>query len=178
MTGRTETPSGATIGQGAAVSVLPETIGPLRGPLCVGVDPGASGGIAAITAAGEVRLVTPTPDSLRDILDVLEGLAGEPCRAVLEFVRSSPQMGVTSAFSFGQSYGALRMALVAARIPFDEVTPAKWQRVMGCLTKGDKRVSRQRAQELFPAVRVTHAIADALLLADYCRRVTVGQEAA
>ncbi len=38
------------------------------------------------------------------------------------------------------------------------------------LTKGDKNVSKRRAQELFPALKVTHAIADALLIAEFARR--------
>jgi len=38
---------------------------------------------------------------------------------------------------------------------------------MGCMTKGDKNVSKRRSQELFPQIKVTHAIADALLIASY-----------
>jgi hypothetical protein len=37
-------------------------------------------------------------------------------------------------------------------------------------TKGDKNVSKRRAQELFPQLKVTHATADALLIAEYGRR--------
>jgi hypothetical protein len=59
------------------------------------------------------------------------------------------------------------MALVASGIPFERVTPAKWQRELGCLTKGDKNVTKRKAQELFPDVKVTHANADALLLATW-----------
>jgi hypothetical protein len=44
---------------------------------------------------------------------------------------------------------------------------------MSCLTKGDKNVTKSRAQELFPEVKVTHAIADALLIAEYGRRIRV-----
>ena len=40
-------------------------------------------------------------------------------------------------------------------------------------SKGDKNVTKRRAQELFPGARVTHAVADALLLAEYCRRLEV-----
>jgi hypothetical protein len=46
--------------------------------------------------------------------------------------------------------------------------------VMARLTKGDKHISKQRAQQLFPSAKVTHAIADALLLAEYCGRVHRG----
>ena len=62
------------------------------------------------------------------------------------------------------------MALIAAGIPFETVTPAKWQGAMGCRTKGDKNVTKRKAQDLFPGVKVTHAIADALLIAEWGRR--------
>jgi len=32
-------------------------------------------------------------------------------------------------------------------------------------------VSKRKAQELFPAIKITHAIADALLIAEYGRRM-------
>ncbi len=136
--------------------------------LFIGIDPGVSGGIAALRPDGDVALVAKMPETERDVLDLLTGLSD--ARAVLEFVRSSPQMGVTSAFTFGRGYGALRMALIAARIPFDEVLPVKWQTALQCRTKGVKDVTKRRAQELFPAVRVTLWNADALLLAEYARR--------
>lgn len=138
----------------------------------IGVDPGKGGGIACIHADGTVELAVKMPETERDILDTLLACC-VGAQAVIEFVRSSPQMGVTSAFSFGRGYGGLRMALVAACIPFDEVVPRRWQGVMGCLTKGDKNVSKRKAQELFPTVKVTHALADALLLAEYARRLEV-----
>jgi hypothetical protein len=39
------------------------------------------------------------------------------------------------------------------------------------MSKGDKNVTKRRAQQLFPQLKVTHAIADALLIAEYGRRV-------
>jgi hypothetical protein len=38
------------------------------------------------------------------------------------------------------------------------------------MTKGDKNVSKRKAQELFPQLKITHATADALLLAEFGRR--------
>lgn len=146
----------------------------------IGVDVGAAGGIALIDASGVALRAVHMPETDVDILSVLEharGLGwhhGDPqasgCRAVLEKVHSSPQMGVVSAFSFGGAYRSLRMALAAKEIPFDEVSPMKWQRRLECLSGGDKNVTKARAQQLFPGVKVTHAIADALLLAEFCRR--------
>ena len=88
----------------------------------------------------------------------------------IEHVHSMPGQGVASSFKFGQGFGHLEMALTAARIPFTYVTPQKWQKELGCLTGGDKNVSKSRAQQLFPHIKVTHAIADSLLITEYCRR--------
>jgi Holliday junction resolvasome RuvABC endonuclease subunit len=79
-------------------------------------------------------------------------------------------MGVKSAFTFGNGFGHLEMALTAAGIPFERVRPQVWQKALGCMTKGEKNVSKRKAQELFPSMKVTHAIADALLLAYYGSR--------
>lgn len=133
----------------------------------IGIDPGKSGGIAFL---GEDKVVThKMPETLRDILDVLEGHEGHSV-AVLERVSAMPRQGVASTFRFGQQYGWCEMALVAAGIPYALVTPAKWQREMGCLSGGDKKVTRAAAQKLYPGENVTHAVADAMLLATYCRR--------
>src|SRR6185503_11189703 len=142
----------------------------------IGIDPGVGGGIAAVTEDRRVRLSTKMPETARDILDVLrETVQGDLARAMIEKVWASPQMGVSSAFTFGKSYGSLLMALVAVGIPFDSPSPQSWQKLMGCLTKGDKSVSKRRAQELFPLQKVIDATADAILLADYCRRCEIGQ---
>lgn len=97
--------------------------------------------------------------------------------AVLEKVSSRPAQGVASTFAFGMSYGACRMALAAAAIPYEEVTPSKWQKEMGIANKGNgesrtqfKGRLRARAQLLFPREQITLATADALLLAEYARR--------
>ena len=137
----------------------------------IGIDPGKSGGIAWITDGK--ACVEKMPDTLQDLWELVvsisleAGTGGTGIKAYLEAVSSSPQMGVKSAFTFGNGFGHLEMALTAAGIPFERVRPQKWQQVMGCLTKGDKNVSKRRAQELFPSMKVTHSTADALLIAAY-----------
>lgn len=141
----------------------------------IGVDPGANGGIAWITSDGKA-CVEKMPDTLQDLWELVvsisleAGTGGMGIRAYLEAVSSSPQMGVVSAFSFGRGYGNLEMALTAAGIPFERVRPQVWQKALGCMTKGDKNVSKKRAQELFPGRKITHATADALLIAHYGTR--------
>lgn len=138
---------------------------------CIGCDPGASGGIAIICNGQQE--VWKMPDTERDLHELLLSLRqwqGLQAHAAIEIVHSMPKQGVASSFTFGRNYGALRMALIASGIPFREVTPQKWQKELACLTKGDKNTSKRRAQELFPSVRVTHAVADALLIAEWLRR--------
>jgi crossover junction endodeoxyribonuclease RuvC len=145
-------------------------------PVFIGIDPGQGGGIACIV--GEDVRAVKMPETERDVLDFLRNcltLSDGPVSAALEKVHSSPQMGVSSSFKFGCGFGGLRMALFAVGIAFDEVTPQRWQKMLGCLSQGDKNVTKGRAQALFPNIKMTHALADALLIAEYCRRVKLGQ---
>ena len=143
--------------------------------ITIGIDPGASGAIAWIDERGK-SCVEKMPDTLQDLWELVvsislnAGTGGLGVRAYLEAVSSSPQMGVVSSFSFGRGYGNLEMALTAAGIPFERVRPQVWQKAMGCMTKGNKNISKQKAQELFPDKKIIHATADALLIALYGSR--------
>lgn len=139
----------------------------------IGIDPGKSGCIAVIEETSSGVLVTSqkldaTDKDVSDFLDVF-ALRAKFC--LIEKVGASPQMGVVSAFSFGKSFGFLLGILTAHKIPFEFVTPQKWQKGLGCLSGGDKNVTKQCAQRLFPSVRFTHATADATLIAEHCRRM-------
>jgi len=90
------------------------------------------------------------------------------CSIVLKTRQSQ---GVSSTFKFGMQYGTLKGILTALHIPFELIRPVDWQRALGCMTKGDKNISKNKAQQLFPDIKVTHAKADALLLSEYCRRM-------
>ena len=149
--------------------------------LSIGIDPGKSGGISWILGDDRsTATAAKMPPTDVELLELFYKLAeiGNPATAIIERVFSSPQMGVKSAFNFGASKGRLMMALAAAAISYDEVSPQKWQRELGCLSKGDKNVTKAKAEQLFPHVsfdgsltRITHAVAASLLLAEYCRRL-------
>lgn len=130
-----------------------------------GVDPGVSGGIAFIDAT--TATAWKMPETRGDLVELVKRYAGGLGIVYVERVRSSPQMGVTSAFTFGCNYERVVMAFVCAGVPVEEVTPQKWQKALGCMTGGDKNISKARAQQLFPHLKVTHYIADALLIARY-----------
>jgi hypothetical protein len=147
--------------------------------LHIGIDNGSSGGIAVLTQLGGIWRVDPMPPSDPEILELLTAVRAMiykqgDCHAMLEHAQAFPGMGVSGAFNYGRGYGAMQMALLACGIPYDVVTPGKWQSKLGCLSGGKKNITKARAEKLFPTQKVTHAIADALLIAEYGRRVHQG----
>jgi hypothetical protein len=140
----------------------------------IGIDPGASGAIAVIDEFGAFVADLKLKDATeRDVWEWLSNQtdAATEIQAAVENVHSMPKQGVASSFKFGFSAGFLRGLLVASAIPFVVVSPQRWQKEINCMTRGDKNISKDAAQRIWTGgVRITHANADALLLAEYCRR--------
>lgn len=164
---------------GRAVSEPPRADS--RGLVWIGIDPGASGAVAWVLPEPGGSWYCPLSGSERDVADCLEHLAGGRAFAYLERVGAMPRQGVAGMFRFGQSFGFCRGLLVAHRIPFELVAPSVWQRAFGLAggpkdegITAKKNRHKARAQELFPNLKITHACADALLLAEYCRRTREG----
>lgn len=159
----------------------------------LGLDPGASGGIARLD---EHRLVVQSLENMTtaDIWEYVRGFSPQstalgkdgyrPVFAILERVggyAGEAQPG-SRMFNFGVTYGQLLMALVAAGIPFEQITPGVWQKGVGIppRKKGESKTDfknrlKARAQELFPGVKVTLNVADAILIAEYNRRKREGE---
>lgn len=149
----------------------------------VGVDPGASGGIAMFRDG--VMVTHKMPATERDTWEILAGC--EPGVCFIEKVGATPQMGVTSAFKFGRSAGLLHGLLIASGLRIEYVSPQRWQLVLRLPKVGGKigqngtakkNRNKAKAQELYPELRITHATADAILLCEYgLRMVGASQEA-
>ena len=143
----------------------------------IGIDPGYSGGIGVITVDPETRTESAEaykmPRGNRDLLELLAYLkkgVDDDISVWLEQVHSMHGQGVKSTWTFAEHFGALKMALTAEMGgEFIQVRPQIWQKELGCLTKGDKNVTKLMATRLFPRLKITHAIADALLVAHYGR---------
>ena len=138
----------------------------------IGIDPGKSGALVALRDDGSISSFIKGDETEHDIAFWLRASAagGNGVVATLERVGAMPGQGVSSTFKFGQSFGFLKGILTALAIPYSEVGPVKWQNAMSCRTGGDKNVSKSAAQRLWPAQKMTHAIADACLIAEYGRR--------
>jgi len=147
----------------------------------IGIDPGGSGAIVAIGDVEDGLMFIKCDSTEHDMWRFLENvsLMGDGAHfALIEKVGAMPAQGVSSTFKFGQSYGFLRGLLVSTGFPFDEITPQKWQKEYSLIRKSKtetntqkKNRHKQKAQQLFPGVRINHANADALLIAEYCRRM-------
>jgi crossover junction endodeoxyribonuclease RuvC len=151
----------------------------------IGIDPGLSGAIVAIFPDGAIELHDmPVLEVKKKQTLNYSGLAhiiqrysteGD-CMAAIELVGAMPGQGVSSMFKFGQCYGAALATLASLQIPYQTITPPVWKRayrLVGC----EKDEARARALELFPQciadlkLKKHHGRADALLLAEYGRRM-------
>lgn len=160
--------------------------------LYVGVDPGANGGLACLDRKGKIVAVGGIPKAAPDLLmwfhECLSLANPGVVHAVLEqvggYLRGNAQPG-SAMFSFGKGVGRLEMAMTAAGIVYYEVVPRTWQKAfdMAPRRKGEgppetktqwKGRLRDMAQALFPGTKVTLAVADALMLAEYARRKHLG----
>ncbi len=140
--------------------------------LIAGIDPGLSGGIALLTLQGEIVGVWPMPETEHEQVELISEFAGRIAVVALEQVGVMPGQGIASSGKFMRGYGFLRGILHTLLIRTEDVRPQTWQKALGCMSKGNKAVTRAKAQQLFPRcpVRITDKIADALLLAEFQRR--------
>lgn len=154
----------------------------------IGIDPGLEGGMAVYdVVAKKLVEVRPLPvvdegsgrykDNNVDAHAFAEMIAVaveayDVQLVVIEKVHSSPQMGVASAFKFGDNYGIVRMAsmIYAPRVEF--VTPQRWKARM--MLSFDKKQSLAMARKMFPGEWFPRAkdngLAEAALIAFYAAR--------
>lgn len=151
----------------------------------VGIDPGLHGAIARFDATTRGVEVFDMPIKAiyvggrrRNEIDykALWALFLDHCaatdQAILESVHAMPAQGVSSSFTFGVGYGALRLA-IAARFaaPVILVQPAVWKRYYAL--PSDKDAARALASRVFPesahlfAAKKHHGRAEAALIAHF-----------
>lgn len=147
----------------------------------IGVDPGQKGGIAWITTyhdqIGSVHVFPWDDDGFVKAMQELRNIFKDDMVAAVEKVGAMPGQGVTSMFSFGQSFGFILGVLTALGIGYQLVPPRVWKKEYS-LTN-DKGKSIEVCKRLFPGVDLkrtgrcktdSDGMAEALLLAEYARR--------
>lgn len=145
----------------------------------LGIDPGSNGALAVLEdemITSVFRLKNKTGQEVKDWLkaqvEKCPGLQG-----AIERLQPMPRgkTGVIAMFKMGRSYGHLLGLLDALEIRYRLIQSTKWQQALGCLTGGDKNISKERAHREWPWYKATHADSDALLitlwLSRECRKV-------
>jgi crossover junction endodeoxyribonuclease RuvC len=137
--------------------------------LVVGIDPGLGGAIARLDGAAVAVWDLPLTrvkrgGKMREVIDAvalarLIGLEvlGDYCdpgdaTVFVEWASSSPNMGVSSAFRYGEGFGLIRGVLAHLGVPTRLVPAAKWKREMGLVTKGSRELGRNEARDKAPAL--------------------------
>lgn len=147
----------------------------------IGIDPGKGGGIAYLQDPEQPdwfeTKAEKMPATGTDVLDALEDYGRLfNSRAAIENVGAMPGEGRTSCFVFGRMFERVQMACFAVGLPFDLVVPSVWQKTFGLLKKkGETKTQKKNrhkevAQRLFPHLKITHYVADSLLIAEWLRR--------
>ena len=154
----------------------------------VGIDPGASGGVAWIDS-DKIDYVAACrwPDDLPAAVALMQLALRDHARVAIEKVHAIPGTGSTSsAFAFGRSFGEI-LGIVATLAHDTErvwswglVPPQTWQKALGLgKMQGPerKRALKDVAMRRFSANAklVTLKTCDALLIADWLRNGGVTQ---
>ena len=155
--------------------------------ILIGIDPGKSGGIAwirkALTTVGMVGC-QKMPPTAADIADALQEFDLTLARVAVEQIGVGipGRRGSQGMAKLNRNYGTILGVLAGLRIPHETVTAGKWQKAFG-LTRTSKTETqtakknrhKAKAQQLFPKLKITHATADALLIAEWLRRRELGE---
>jgi crossover junction endodeoxyribonuclease RuvC len=153
----------------------------------IGIDPGLDGGIAHITASSGVfcwrmptiKIGTKRMVNTQGVRDIIVD-CGAVDLVMVEKVGVMPRQGIVSAFSFGEGCGVIRATLTCLERPYDYVLPQTWTKALGLTRGAGKAEHIAVAARLFPNYRdaLTDGMADALLIAEYGRRLHTGRIAA
>ena len=157
-------------------------------PFTIAIDPGLSGGIVAGSLATP-QFVSSMPATEGDVVETIKSLfqvRDQPTVVVIEklplFV-SVPGGRVSGASmaKLHRNAGLLTGAAMALGIRIEESDPHTWQKHFRLGTKKSaggytawKNVLKGEAQKRFPSIKVTHAIADALLIYEWSRSSRLG----
>jgi hypothetical protein len=153
----------------------------------IGIDPGVAGGLACIRKNGMVWLQNIKGKTDKEICEVLSEWCSVKCVVFIEkvggFMGGGGKNGKNKAaahnmFTLGDNCGFLRGIVTTLGKRIEYVRPQVWQKYFGLIKKSKtesttvkKRRHKNKAEQLFPKHKITLATCDALLIAEYGRRV-------
>lgn len=153
--------------------------------IIIGIDPGVSGGIVTLGISNAPILLESMPNTESGILAAIRSLdvVDQPIVVFIEWIHPAIQgIGKSSMSKLYGNYKACRMAVKAVGHRLEEIKPRDWQRGLGIPKRKESETAtewknrlKDRAKEIYPCAKVTLKTCDALLIAEYGRRVRCGQ---
>ncbi len=160
----------------------------------IGIDPGMNGCCAALRGQ-QVSLLKHDGATEQDQWQWIMQFIGEPCYALIEQQTARPtwipdktteegwrQTVLASTVTLYGSYRNLATMLMCADISYQDCPPQRWQKWTGIEPrhKGEKDHQwkgrlKVVAQSMYPELTVTLWMADALLIAAYCKHLAESQ---
>jgi len=139
----------------------------------IGIDPGETGGVAVLYKGSDELCFYKYDLPFGKIFDRVKIDPNKDVLA-LEKVGASPQMGVTSSFSFGRNYGTIIEAILDRNLNEScyVLLPQEWQAHFGKFSKERDKKKQELfllAKELFPQATFPKYIADAVLMAKFMK---------
>lgn len=139
--------------------------------IVIGIDPGKSGGLAAINKDGELKVHNcPNDNNAKTMTKILKRLINKTkikdVDVVIEHVWGFPGDSSMAAFKFGQNFGIWLGIIGAMGLSSRKVAPKTWQKEYTPLPKTKKErknALKQLARDIYP--RATLKTADAILIA-------------
>lgn len=158
--------------------------------LIIGIDPGLSGAMALMGAAGllavhDIPVMAKGKGAgkvkneinaagLNVLLKEWANGSADDVLVVIERVSSMPGQGVASMMSLGDTVGCIRGVVAARGYPVHWVTPQSWKKHFGLVAGKDvdgKELARAKAIQAYPeadlARKKDHNRAEAILIARY-----------
>jgi len=142
----------------------------------IGIDPGQTGAAVLLSKTG-IDFFDWPGDPVQFANELRQWQEDFNIQMVLlEKVHSMPAQGVSSVFKFGCNFGMIQGVLSALKIPYQLITPQKWQK--GLIVPSDGKDTKERsltvARRMFPVInwlsrKKDHNRSDALLMAHKAR---------
>ena len=154
--------------------------------LFIGIDPGMNGGVAFIKPEmqNDYTTVVRCPKTTAEMALALGAGMGTtaPSDIVLfiEHVWAFPGDGKVSAFRFGYNYGLWKGISAAFELDVYNIQPRKWQGIYDMPANMQPRVRKkwlkELAESLFPNIKITYNVSDAVLIANYAKECYFNEE--
>ena len=166
--------------------------------MLIAVDPGKSGGVSAFSQKSSITYCYNMPETEGDIIDLFKCLTkeltheAEPITLYMEKLSGfagGPGNPGSTMFTMAKYYYSWLFLAMYAGIKVELITPQKWQKELGLGTKGTirgiskhqayllkrdwKNKLKERAQQLFPGIKVTLKNADSLLILEYAKKQNI-----